>query len=47
MGYLTERLMQTVFLPAGFPFSRLFSFHWPPEINSMKWDWIPSFARDA
>lgn len=45
MGYLTERLMQTVFLSAGFPFSRLFSFRSPPEINSMKWDWILRFRE--
>jgi hypothetical protein len=45
MGYLTERLIETAFLPAGFPFSHLFSFCWPPEINSMKWDWIPRFLK--
>jgi hypothetical protein len=45
MRHLIERLMQTVFLSAGFPFSRLFSFRWPPEINSMKWDCIPGFRE--
>jgi hypothetical protein len=45
MGYLAERLMQTIFVPAGFPFSSLFSLHRPPESNSMKWDGIPRFRE--
>jgi hypothetical protein len=45
MGYLAERLMQTIFVPAGFPFSSLFSLHRPPEFNSMKWDGIPQVSR--
>jgi hypothetical protein len=41
MRYLTERLMQTVFLLVGFPLSGLLSTRRSPEMNSMKCDWIP------
>jgi hypothetical protein len=41
MRYLTERLMQTVFLLVGFPLSGLLSPRRSPEMNSMKCDWIP------
>ena len=41
MRYLTERLMQTVFLLVGFPLSGLLSPRRSPEIHSMKCDWIP------
>jgi hypothetical protein len=41
MRYLTERLMQTVFLLVGIPFSGLLSPRRHPEINSMKCAWIP------
>jgi hypothetical protein len=41
MRYLTERLMQTVSLLVGIPFSGLLSPRWHAEINSMKCDQIP------
>ena len=40
MGYLTQRLLQTVSLLVGFPLSGLLSTHRAPEINSMKCHWI-------
>jgi hypothetical protein len=43
MRYLTERLVQIVFFLVGVPFSRLFSLRCSPEINVMKWSWIPGF----
>jgi hypothetical protein len=43
MRYLTERLMQTVFFLIGFPFLRLFSPRWLPEITSTKCAQISRF----